>query len=447
MSLLFANITKTEDTTDGLIVEGIASTEAIDGEGEIVDYDSLKAALPDYWGNIREMHQPSAVGKALVITPDDEQRTLFLRALIVDDSAAKKVRTGVYKGWSIGGKAERKVTKTAEGTQTRAFVRSLTEISLADRPANPDAKITLFKVEGMPMPNEPEKTDQGAEHPDALGALQKLAERVQPLLKASADPSKIVSSIQAARNEAELSGDMDGAQLYTQAIALVMQAAGEAKETPAQQAAEDEAGTEGTPEDAEQDAALMLAAKIANIKKMYPNLSDAGVAEFAKAGYVPGTVLKAGRAISGGRMAALKTAAKALMQMAADAGDEECAAAMKAFGAGAPAADSGDQMEMAVKVLTSELEKVLNPVAVVLTHIDSRLTKIEATPVAGGPVLRPVTKQIGTQTPAQPEKPAMTPLIKAQIADLWQKAHTDNNPTRRADYLKQHNDLKAQYEG
>ena len=48
------------------MVWGYASTEALDEQGEIVRREALEAALGTYmrFANIREMHQPSAVGVA-----------------------------------------------------------------------------------------------------------------------------------------------------------------------------------------------------------------------------------------------------------------------------------------------------------------------------------------------------------------------------------------------
>ena len=61
---LYAKITKV-DAAERMVF-GYASTEALDSQGEIVKREALEAALPDYmrFANIREMHQPSAVGVA-----------------------------------------------------------------------------------------------------------------------------------------------------------------------------------------------------------------------------------------------------------------------------------------------------------------------------------------------------------------------------------------------
>lgn len=124
------------------MVYGYATTEAIDSQGEIVAKTAIEEALPDYmkFGNIREMHQPSAVGKAQEANIDD--KGLYIGVKVVDDSAWTKVKEGVYNGFSIGGKIVTKINDTI--TKLR-----LTEISLVDRPANPEAVFAFYKGEGM----------------------------------------------------------------------------------------------------------------------------------------------------------------------------------------------------------------------------------------------------------------------------------------------------------
>src|SRR5262249_282154 len=82
---------------------GYASAAALDSQGEVVRKEALAAALPDYmrFANIREMHQPSAIGVAKEAAIDE--KGLWLGAKVVDDEAWKKVVEGVYKGFSIGG--------------------------------------------------------------------------------------------------------------------------------------------------------------------------------------------------------------------------------------------------------------------------------------------------------------------------------------------------------
>jgi HK97 family phage prohead protease len=123
------------------MVWGYASTEAEDDQGETVARGALSAALDDYmrFANIREMHQPSAVGVATEATVDD--RGLYVAARIVDGEAWDKVVAGVYKGFSIGGRV------TARDPADRRLITGLrlNEISLVDRPANPEAVFDCWK--------------------------------------------------------------------------------------------------------------------------------------------------------------------------------------------------------------------------------------------------------------------------------------------------------------
>ena len=122
------------------MVYGYASTEREDNQGEVTKLDTVAKALDEYmkFANIREMHKPNAVGvcKMAELTAEG----LYIGAKIVDDSAWTKVKEGVYKGFSIGGKGKREGNVLTE--------LRLTEISLVDRPANPDCVIDIWKMEG-----------------------------------------------------------------------------------------------------------------------------------------------------------------------------------------------------------------------------------------------------------------------------------------------------------
>ena len=138
---LYAPFAKVDD--EQRTVEGYASTEALDSQKEIVKREALMAALEPYmkFANIREMHGPSAVGVAHWAEVDD--KGLRIGATIVDPLAWEKVKTGVYKGFSIGGHV------TARDTKQRHVITGLhlNEISLVDRPANPDALFDVWKAD------------------------------------------------------------------------------------------------------------------------------------------------------------------------------------------------------------------------------------------------------------------------------------------------------------
>ncbi|EPI1753258.1 hypothetical protein GVF20_000764, partial [Neisseria gonorrhoeae] len=80
MTKLYAEIAEMEAQDDGTVkVWGYASSEAVDSDGEV-----------------------NAAGTAIEINVEDDGRTFF-GAHIVDPVAVEKVKTGVYKGFSIGG--------------------------------------------------------------------------------------------------------------------------------------------------------------------------------------------------------------------------------------------------------------------------------------------------------------------------------------------------------
>lgn len=158
MAKLYAEIAKMEAQDDGTVkVWGYASSEAVDSDGEIIAAEAMKAAIPDYmkFGAVREMHGSNAAGTAIEINVEDDGRTFF-GAHIVDPVAVTKVKTGVYKGFSIGGS----VTARDELNKSQITGLKLTEISLVDRPANPDAVFTCYKADKPKAEEEADKDDK-----------------------------------------------------------------------------------------------------------------------------------------------------------------------------------------------------------------------------------------------------------------------------------------------
>lgn len=157
MAKLYAEIAKMEAQDDGTVkVWGYASSEAVDSDGETIAAEAMKAAIPDYmkFGAVREMHGSNAAGTAIEINVEDDGRTFF-GAHIVDPVAVTKVKTGVYKGFSIGGS----VTARDELNKSQITGLKLTEISLVDRPANPDAVFTCYKADKPKADEEADKED------------------------------------------------------------------------------------------------------------------------------------------------------------------------------------------------------------------------------------------------------------------------------------------------
>lgn len=169
MAKLYAEIAKMEAQDDGTVkVWGYASSEAVDSDGEIIAAEAMKAAIPDYmkFGAVREMHGSNAAGTAIEINVEDDGRTFF-GAHIVDPVAVTKVKTGVYKGFSIGGS----VTARDELNKSQITGLKLTEISLVDRPANPDAVFTCYKADKPKDEEEAaDKDDEPADKADETPA-------------------------------------------------------------------------------------------------------------------------------------------------------------------------------------------------------------------------------------------------------------------------------------
>ena len=167
MDNLYFELKKSDE--ESRMVWGYASTDALDSDGEVITRDAMQGAWDEYmkFGNLREMHQPSAVGtvKEHMFDPVGA----WIGAKVVDDAAWEKVQEGVYKGFSIGGR----VTGRADDDATKVTGLRLNEISLVDRPANPEALITLFKA----AEQTPGETAQGLS--DVVTSLESLIEQAR----------------------------------------------------------------------------------------------------------------------------------------------------------------------------------------------------------------------------------------------------------------------------
>jgi|GEM_PF-5546269 len=136
------------------IVEGVATTEAVDKQGEVVDYMASKNAFSEWQGNVREMHEPKAVGKAVEVIPDDSGKQIYVKAYISKgaEDTWNKVKEGILTGFSIGGQTVDKCVQIVKDTSsgsarqvTRITKYKLNELSLVDNPANPEATFALVK--------------------------------------------------------------------------------------------------------------------------------------------------------------------------------------------------------------------------------------------------------------------------------------------------------------
>lgn len=139
-------ITKADKNDDGtLMVYGKATDDSLDIDQQICDPVWLDTAMPNWFksgGNIREQHSAIAAGVAKEYEKKADGH--YINVLVVDPVSVKKVDSGVLKGFSIGIKSPRVIrdTKAANG---RIIDGQIVEVSLVDRPANPNCQLVLAK--------------------------------------------------------------------------------------------------------------------------------------------------------------------------------------------------------------------------------------------------------------------------------------------------------------
>jgi len=146
LTTAFFGIEKADRNADGtMTVYGKATDDSIDIDQQICDGDWLDRAMPHWFksgGNIREQHSNIAAG----VATDYEAKAdgHYISALVVDPVSVKKVEAGVLKGFSIGIKNPR-VTRDKAAANGRIVDGQIVEVSLVDRPANPNCQLVLAK--------------------------------------------------------------------------------------------------------------------------------------------------------------------------------------------------------------------------------------------------------------------------------------------------------------
>ena len=137
-------------------VSGFATLDNRDSQGDVVLKEASVDAFNRARGNIREMHQPKAVGKLVDFT----EKTLYgddgtiYEGIYVTVRVSKgaqdtweKVLDGTLSGFSIGGNITDSETQWVKDANANVrFVKSydLIELSLVDNPANQLADIKSF---------------------------------------------------------------------------------------------------------------------------------------------------------------------------------------------------------------------------------------------------------------------------------------------------------------
>ena len=145
------------------MVSGFASLDNLDKQNDIVTTEASMEAFAKFRGNIREMHQPSAVGKMVSFKEEkyfDPESKKFYKGVYVSTYISKgaqdaweKVLDGTYTGFSIGGRMNKWDDAYDEKMDKQIRIikeYDLMELSLVDSPANQFASImSVEKVDGV----------------------------------------------------------------------------------------------------------------------------------------------------------------------------------------------------------------------------------------------------------------------------------------------------------
>ena len=159
---LHLSVPFTKVNRENRTVSGFATLDNIDQTGDVVTADASIKAFERFRGNLREMHQPIAVGKVISFKPEtfyDPTTKSFYNGVYVTTYISKgaqdtweKCLDGTLSGFSIGGKIiefDNEVNK-ANGESVR-FIKDydLVELSLVDSPANQLCNVlSIEKVNG-----------------------------------------------------------------------------------------------------------------------------------------------------------------------------------------------------------------------------------------------------------------------------------------------------------
>jgi flagellin-like hook-associated protein FlgL len=194
------------------IVSGFATLDNVDKQNDIVTTDASMKAFSKFRGNIREMHQPSAVGKMVSFKEDkyfDPDTKKFYSGVYVSAYISKgaqntweKVIDGTYTGFSIGGR----MNKWDDGYDEKADVQirvikdyDLVELSLVDNPANQFASIlSVEKGENAEMILKGEAVDVEVENVfwDADSGLVMLSSDEEISSPTSGEPMKNIGFVE-----------------------------------------------------------------------------------------------------------------------------------------------------------------------------------------------------------------------------------------------------------
>lgn len=264
------------------LVSGFATLDNIDSQGDVVLSEASRKAFERARGNIREMHQPLAVGRMVDFREDefyDTDAKKFYRGIFVTarvsegaEDTWKKVLDGTLTGFSIGGEINDASSEfVKEAGKTVRFIKDydLVELSLVDNPANQLANVLSIQktatgsvVKGMAVETKIENVFVCSKHDEDVVTVRETEAENCPMcgskmenagwFETGADRTEKVQSIV----EKFLNPEMEAAPISNSEGGVVMgveknekvEEKAELAETEETETPAEEAGTEETTE-------------------------------------------------------------------------------------------------------------------------------------------------------------------------------------------------------
>ena len=198
------------------IVSGFATLDNLDKQHDIVTPEASMKAFSKFRGNIREMHEPLAVGKMVAFREDkyfDPETNKMYSGIYVSAYVSKgaqatweKVLDGTLSGFSIGGRMNE--WDDAYDEKIDSTIRiikdyDLVELSLVDNPANQFANIlSVQKVDGKDIVSGP-VTEVSVENVfyDAESGIVKISDEDSLTSPITGQPMKNIGFVEKDDNE------------------------------------------------------------------------------------------------------------------------------------------------------------------------------------------------------------------------------------------------------
>lgn len=141
-------ITKATEAEDGSIyVEGLCTDDGIDLDDQIIDAEFAQKGLADWfttYANVRQMHSSNLAPAGKAVDMEKRAEGIWIRTRVVEPTAVKLVKEGVYQAYSVGISKPR-IIRDGIAKNGRVVGGVFSEISLVDFPANPRSGFALAK--------------------------------------------------------------------------------------------------------------------------------------------------------------------------------------------------------------------------------------------------------------------------------------------------------------